>query len=305
MLNYFHNFFDRVLDIFIKSLIFFAKKLPYHMRIKVFGFLVGYIVAPIFGYNRKATKNLRLVFPKISNRQIKKMARNVSVNFGKNIIENYSKDDMELSLKYAHIGGDGLQILQQEIANKRPVLLVSGHIGNYEAIRVALHNMGYQSAGLYRPAKNTFFNQHYVQSLRYKTGPVFSQDRKGFLSFIRYLMKGGIGALLFDVRSNNHVNIDFLGISAPTSIVPAEIALKAGALLLPCFAHRLPDGITHAIEFEAPIQHGSARDMAIEMNKRLESQVLRYPDQWLWIHDRWGSDTFRKARALQKEVAHD
>ncbi|MDF2140484.1 lysophospholipid acyltransferase family protein [Paenirhodobacter sp. CAU 1674] len=291
---------DKATDALIRGLIAMAGLLPYRMRVRVFGAITGYLVAPLGGYIRRAVTNLHWVFPDMPRAETRRIARAVAVNFGKNIIENYSKDDMAKALKTAKIGGEGMAALQQALAEKRPVLLMSGHIGNYEAFRIAMFNMGHPVAGLYRPASNPYFNSHYVETLEQLSGPAFAQNRAGVLGFTRHLHDGGVAAMLFDVRATRYGDIDFLGKPAPTSTFPAEIALKTGALFLPVFAHRGPDGISHEVEFEAPIPPSTSHEMTVELTRRLEAQVLRYPEQWLWIHDRWGSEYLRKKRAAKR-----
>ena len=216
------------------------------------------------------------------------ISREVNKNFGKNIIENYSKDDVIKALDNAYINGEGLTVVKDALANKKPLLLVSGHIGNYEIARLALKQMGYESAGLYRPAKNPYFNAHYVKPLEYLSGPVFPQDRRGVLQFARYLQDGGVAAMLFDVRATRYDVIPFLGQPAHTSDFPAALALRMGSIVVPFFAHRADDGLTHRLEFEAPIALSTPIEMMTELSERLESQILKHPEQWFWVHNRWG-----------------
>jgi KDO2-lipid IV(A) lauroyltransferase len=216
------------------------------------------------------------------------------------MIENYNKHDVAAALKPENIGGAGYDQMMVAIAEGRPVMLVSGHIGNYEAMRIALYTLGHQSACLFRPASNPHFDEHYTQNYGYLTGPAFPQSRKGFLGFIRHLREGGIATMLFDVRATQYQDVDFFGIPAPTSDVPAKIAMKTGALFVPCFTHRGPDGMTHHIDFETPIEHSTSYEMMAEMSDRLEAQVRRFPAQWLWFHDRWGTAEVRAQRVAAK-----
>ena len=236
----------------------------------------------------------------MSTREARKIAHEVATNFGKNMIENYNKHDVAAALKPENIGGAGYDQMMVAIAEGRPVMLVSGHIGNYEAMRIALYKLGHQSACLFRPASNPHFNEHYTQNYGYLTGPAFPQSRKGFLGFIRHLREGGIATMLFDVRATQYQDVDFFGIPAPTSDVPAKIAMKTGALFVPCFTHRGPDGMTHHIDFETPIEHSTSYEMMAEMSDRLEAQVRRFPAQWLWFHDRWGTAEVRAQRVAAK-----
>ena len=291
---------DAAIDLVLRGIIGFTRLFGYCTRVKLFGFIASYVVAPVFGYIKKAVRNLQLVHPDMSTREARKIAHEVATNFGKNMIENYNNHDVAAALKPENIGGAGYDQMMVAIAEGRPVMLVSGHIGNYEAMRIALYTLGHQSACLFRPASNPHFDEHYTQNYGYLTGPAFPQSRKGFLGFIRHLREGGIAAMLFDVRATQYQDVDFFGIPAPTSDVPAKIAMKTGALFVPCFTHRGPDGMTHHIDFETPIEHSTSYEMMAEMSDRLEAQVRRFPAQWLWFHDRWGTAEVRAQRVAAK-----
>ena len=291
---------DAAIDLVLRGIIGFTRLFGYCTRVKLFGFIASYVVAPVFGYIKKAVRNLQLVHPDMSTREARKIAHEVATNFGKNMIENYNKHDIAAALKPENIGGAGYDQMMVAIAEGRPVMLVSGHIGNYEAMRIALYTLGHQSACLFRPASNPHFDEHYTQNYGYLTGPAFPQSRKGFLGFTRHLREGGIATMLFDVRATQYQDVDFFGIPAPTSDVPAKIAMKTGALFVPCFTHRGPDGMTHHIDFETPIEHSTSYEMMAEMSDRLEAQVRRFPAQWLWFHDRWGTAEVRAQRVAAK-----
>ena len=291
---------DAAIDLVLRGIIGFTRLFGYCTRVKLFGFIASYVVAPVFGFIKKAVRNLQLVYPDMSTREARKIAHEVATNFGKNMIENYNKHDVAAALKPENIGGAGYDQMMVAIAEGRPVMLVSGHIGNYEAMRIALYTLGHQSACLFRPASNPHFDEHYTQNYGYLTGPAFPQSRKGFLGFIRHLREGGIATMLFDVRATQYQDVDFFGIPAPTSDVPAKIAMKTGALFVPCFTHRGPDGMTHHIDFETPIEHSTSYEMMAEMSDRLEAQVRRFPAQWLWFHDRWGTAEVRAQRVAAK-----
>ena len=295
------SFADRLVDAFLRAAIWLARKIPYRTRVRFFGALTGYVLAPLGGFIAKATANLRYVHPDMPLPEARRIARRVAVNLGKTVIENYCKDDLVAVLRDRPADGPGLAAFHQAVAEGRPVLIVSGHLGNHETLRVAVHLMGHPVAALYRPAKNPHFNAHYKTTMETITGPAFAQGRQGIMAFTRHVKNGGIAAMLFDVRSARYDDIDFLGHPAPTSTFAAEMALKTGALLLPVFTHRLPDGITHQVTFEAPIAPSNPHDMTVEMTRRLEAQVRRYPDQWLWLHDRWGSEKMRAKRAQRRE----
>ena len=106
------------------------------------------------------------------------------------------------------------------------------------------------------------------------------------IGLARHLRAGGIGTLLFDVSAKG-VALPFLGHPAHTATSAADIALKLDALVIPYFGIRQANGLSFAVEVEAPITPASPRDMMLEMTQRLEAQIARNPAQWFWVHRRW------------------
>lgn len=296
---------DYVADLIFRAAIRVALLLPYRLRIGAFGWLVAHVLAPIVGFRKRAQQNLEFIFPEMPEAERRRIALQVCDNFGRNIIENYSKKQFAARLRGNHFRGPGVAAVEAALTEKRPVLLISGHYGNYEAVRVAFANLGHPVAGLYRPAANDYFNRHYVETLEAHSGPAFPQSNRGMLSFLRHMREGGVGAMLFDVRATRFGPVEFLGHPAPTSTAPATMALKLGALVVPAFAARASDGLSFELELEEPIDLSTPEQMMREMSARLERRVRARPAQWFWIHDRWGkpADLKRLAELEQKGQA--
>ncbi len=179
-------------------------------------------------------------------------SRQVADNAGRTFIENYSPDEFLARNAGASISGTGLAALKEAQAKGKPVILVTGHFGNYEAPRAALVGRGYNVGGLYRPATNKFFNDHYAGTFTAYGGPIFAQGHRGTAGFVRHLKAGGILVLLFDQHVKTGKRMNFLGRPARTALSASELALRYGAELIPFYGTRQPDGLTFAIELEAP-----------------------------------------------------
>ena len=98
---------DVAVNWLVRGIIAFTHLFAYRTRVKLFGFIASYVVAPLFGFIKKAVRNLQLVHPEMSASEARKIAHEVAVNFGKNMIENYSKHDVAAALEPEKIGGVG------------------------------------------------------------------------------------------------------------------------------------------------------------------------------------------------------
>jgi len=271
----------------LRTMISALLRLPYRWRVPLGGWAVANIVSPLAGYDRRASDNLALIWPEKSAAARGVIAHRALDNAGRSLIENYSTAEFTALQAKEEPTGLGYAALQQAQAQGRAVILVSGHFGNYEAARASLVARGFAVGGLYRNLANPYFNEHYVQTMQAYGGPVFAQGRSGTSGFVKHLKAGGMLVLLFDQRTNDGVLLPFLGHPAKTALSAAALALRYDALLIPFFATRNPDGISFAIELDAPISHSDPKTMMIAVTKALEARVLRHPEQWFWVHRRW------------------
>ena len=273
-------------NLLVRGLIGFALMLPYRLRVPLVGALMRRVIGPIAGYRRRAIDNLALVWPEMAPSARLKIADQALDNAGRLLIENYSTRAFTARQAGVVPTGAGVAALDLAMAAGRPVILVSGHFGNYEAARACLVARGARIGGLYRPMTNPYFNAHYVATMEAFGGPIFAQGRAGTGGFVRHLKSGGLLVLLFDQSAAGEV-IDFLGKPAQTALSAAELALRYGADLIPFYATRQSDGLSFAVELEAPIPPTTALDMTRHLTKSLEARVRADPGQWFWIHRRW------------------
>lgn len=275
--------FDRIL----RGLIGLALLLPWETRVRMIGWFVRRILAPLVGYRERALRNLTYIYPDMPEARKHEIADAVADNAGRTMIENYDVAGLLKRTENQEITGEGLAAIEQARAEGRPVLMVTAHFANYEVPRAALVNRGYQIGGLYRPLSNPFFNEHYAENMKRLSGPVFAQGSQGTMGLVRHIAKGGFGVLLFDLYHSGGKPLPFLGKPAMTQTSAAEIAIRTKALLVPFFAIRHADGVTFDVQIDAPIPHSSPEEMTREMTRRLEERMEDHPEQWFWIHRRW------------------
>lgn len=280
--NLTHWLQDRVL----RGLIWTVLALPYRWRVPFMGAVMRRIIGPLAGYRQRALDNLAMIWPDRPLAERRAIALQSLDNAGRALIENYSTADFTRRAARYQPQGPGLAALHRATAEGRPVILMSGHFGNYEAARAALVAQGFTIGGLYRPMSNPYFNAHYVGTMEAFGGPVFPQGRAGTAGFVRHLKAGGLLVLLFDQHAAG-VQIDFLGKPAHTATSAAELALRYGAELIPFYATRSANGLDFTVELEAPVPPGTPEAMTIALTRSLEARIQRTPGQWFWIHRRW------------------
>ena len=272
---------------FIVGLIRLALVLPYKARIAFVGWVVQHVIGPVAGYRARALENLAMIWPQMPQERRAEIASRCLNNVGRSFIENYSARDFPKRMAKNTPTGAGVAALEKAAEQGKPVILVTGHYGNYEAMRACLVARGYDIGGLYRNMKNPYFNAHYVQTMEAFGGPVFPQGRRGTAGFVRHLKDGGQLVLLFDQHVFGAPALDFLGQPANTALSAAELALRYDALLIPFYGIRQADGVSFDTVLEAPVPHSDAVTMTQALNDSLTARIKADPEQWFWVHRRW------------------
>ncbi|MGB5863032.1 MAG: lauroyl acyltransferase [Sulfitobacter sp.] len=271
----------------IVAMIKVALLLPYKVRIAMMGSVVEKIVGPLAGYRRRALSNLEFIWPDMPEAERERIASRCLNNVGRTIIENYSTRDFPERMARNPLTGAGVDALDLAVKDGKPVILVTGHYGNYEATRAVLVARDLDVGGLYRDMKNPYFNAHYVKTMEAFGGPVFPQGQRGTAGFVRHLKQGGQLVLLFDQHVFKTPEFDFLGQPANTATSAADLALRYGAELIPFYGIRQSDGLSFETVLEAPVPHSDALTMTQAITDSLAARIKHDPTQWFWVHRRW------------------
>ncbi|MCA8883795.1 MAG: lysophospholipid acyltransferase family protein [Rhodobacteraceae bacterium] len=269
--------------------------LPYRWRGPVVGWLMAWVFAPLAGYGRRVEENLTYVLPDLPAPEIRRLRRAVPANTGRMLIEIASGQAFIDRIAKISMQGPGLPALDAARAAGRPILVVSGHFGNFDAARCALAQRGHKIGALYRPVDDPVLDQEFLSVLTTIAAPVFPRGRRGLGAMLRFLRQGNAVAILMDQYVHGGADVTFFGKPAPTSTSAAEMALKYDALLIPVYGIRRPGGFD--IVVENPVPHTDAIAMTQHINDSLEARVRADLDQWLWIHRRWKPELQRKRAA--------
>lgn len=274
-------------NLILRGLIGLALLMPYKTRVRTMGWLVQSVVAPLAGYRKRIRANLAHVMPELPESDVARLCRDVPNNAGRTLIELYSGSEFVARAQTAAMVGPGYAALEAARAAGRPVILVTGHFGNYDVSRAALIARGHNMGALYRRMSNPYFNAHYVRSITSIGTPMFEQGRKGMSQMVRHIKAGGVLGILTYLHAYGGARLDFFGKPAVTSLITAELALKYNAALIPVYAVRKENGLDFEIVVQDEIAHSDPETMTQAVNDGLEALVRENMHQWFWIHRRW------------------
>jgi len=276
-----------VLDLLTRGFFAFFRIFPHATSLRLAGWISRRVLSPFFGVRKRIKENLDHVLPDLSPLEADALCDEVIDNSARLMMETFNVAGFLQHARNATMSGPGKEALLASLADDAPVILVSGHFGNFQVIRVLLAGLGHPSAGVYRPMNNAFTNAVYVKNLARIAGPNYSRGISGIKSLLKHLRKGGTIALLNDQAAWEGQDLEFFGKKALTMTSVAEFSLKYNAPIFPCYSIRLKNGVDFRAEVEMPVPMSDPVTMTQALNDSLEAVIRRYPGQWFWIHRRW------------------
>ena len=263
------------------------KFLNFNTRIFISAKVIGFIIRHAPKYKKRVLKNLKLIYPKMSDLEKNNFLMKFSQNLGSTFSEFLFNEEYH---KYQNIkfqkNSDITEILEAFKIN-RPVLIVSGHIGPWEAVRALLRRNGVETAAIYRKSKNVFYQPYHHKTIEAGGKPIFQVGRRGTSAMIKFLKKGGVVCMMIDQAVSEGKYIDFMGIPAKTSFAIANIAIKYNALIIPAYAIRKKENEPIQVIIEPSLKISDPFKIIEKLNKSLENIIKEYPSQWYWVHNRW------------------
>ena len=254
---------------------------------------------PLTSANRVAETNLRIVFPQASDAEVAALLKAQWREIGRTFAEFPILD--RIVGEPGRVEFENLDRLTAIAAEKRPVVLISGHFSNFEVMAWAILNAGITCQVTYRAANNPHVERRIVEARkRYGVTLFAPKGTEGARELMRALARGESVALLNDQKFNGGVAAPFFGRTAHTAPGPSIFALRFGVPIQPLsvqrtgkarfkvIAHepfRLPDTGDRNADVEAGVRR---------INAFMEARILARPAEWFWVHKRWPSEVYRK-----------
>jgi KDO2-lipid IV(A) lauroyltransferase len=241
-----------------------------------------------------ATHNLRRAFPEKSEGEIRRIVQSVYRNMGIVAAEFFDIPHLTKENIAALVEAEGVENCEKALAKGRGVLLFSAHFSNWELEAAAAALLIKPAVVIYRTLDSALL-EHLVLRVRSATGNILLPKNHAMRAMLRTLTKNGIVGILIDQNMAWYegVFVDYFGRPACTTDGLALLALHTGAPVLPGYIVRLHDGRYRlVIGPEVEVTRTGDRDADVLANtqrftKVIEQIVRRYPDQWLWVHQRW------------------
>ncbi len=261
------------------------------------GFL-AWLLLP--GYRRLALHNVRIALGDVKPpHELSRIVRAHFRSLGANLLCAPALSRLPAARLIERVDMRDLRKISSVSERRAGVIVVLSHIGNWELLaQVAALEPSLKSAAIYQALANPLIDAH-VRTTRQARGLKLFSRVDGFEAPIRHVRGGGLLGVLADQHAGDKgIWTPFFGRIASTSPLVAIIAMRTGAPVLSaamqtagCARWRL------VVDEPLDVQGRDRADITACVNRAIEKQILRQPEDWFWVHNRW--KTPRPAFLLQ------
>lgn len=288
------NQFERTAYFIITWLFRFFGKIPAPVARRL-GNMLGMVGYGADKKHRNITlNNLNRAFGKEKTEdQLSVLSKNVFRNIGQILFEIGWLSSTRLKGLQNKITVKGLEHYTNAYKKGKGVLIITGHIGNWELLSIAGTLADIPINVLYRPLDFKPMDR-FMEKMRTRFGAKLITANHGMRKTLMALKKGEAVVILLDQNVDYYLGVwvDFFGTPACTSNGLALLAQKTGAPVISAFLTRANDGFVVEFGKEIPLVKTGDKTKDVYQNtfnytKSIEDHIRKYPEQWFWVHRRW------------------
>jgi KDO2-lipid IV(A) lauroyltransferase len=265
--------------------------------------VLGYMLYTAMPRRREiALQNIRIAFgDKLSGKEISELARRSCKVFflmAVEIIRSPIRFEGGRAVRDGRYKTEHLEHLFQKAKmihdETGGCIFVTPHLGNWELLPYVCALIGIPLGIVFRSFDNPYLERA-VLSSRITCGHLMIPKKNAMFSLERILRKGKSVALLPDQSTNRGLRVKFFGEFATVTPTPALLAIRHGRPVVVVAACRTNDPYFFEGFVSDPIwpdphtadERSEIVRITREINLKMEDVIRRYPEQYLWMHNRW------------------
>lgn len=271
---------------------------------------LAWLVFKTVGRRREiALENVHHAFPHLTPGAAEQLVRSMYRHFVRAVIElMLVPRKLRLGTWRRHmVLPNGSRIMPPLVA-PRTTLIVTGHLGNWELAGISLGLFGFHTHAIARELDNPYL-ERFVRRFRCSTGQGIIAKNGEFEQLASILAANGKVATLADQDAGPRgVFVDFFRRPASTHKAVALLAMQHDAVLVvigvprvnradypqascddvdPMFYAVICEDVIDPRDYAHMSRLAAVRAITQRYTSALERLIVRYPEQYFWLHRRW------------------
>ena len=298
--HFLHDLRHRIEYLFALGIISALRCLP-RGAVRIFAGFLGNCLWLVPSTKSVVLGNLKTAFPDMDAKERTRIGKTSVFHSIYNVLEFFWIGGSEKRTYMCYGMPDELiaQIQAHRDRGER-LIFVNPHLGSWEASGTIAPFFGkVKMAAIAKPVKNPYLNRLLNFDNREKVEGLEVIFSKGAVrAALTALRRGRCIGILIDQNTRLRDGgefVDFFGVSVPCSTSPVTLKRYCDAHDIPTVivygaCPRLEDGrcVAHMEYLSKPFEeYESDREVVVELMRKAEKDILKYPEQYLWFYKRF------------------
>ncbi|MDR2921465.1 MAG: lysophospholipid acyltransferase family protein [Tannerella sp.] len=296
---------------FLGIMVFWFRVLPIQWLRRFAAYVAGKVIKLADRSRRQAFANIKNVYgDEISEGEREVMVHQVFTEIIKSFFDYiaYSKlTDKQRFFSLIEVEGE--EHLKAAYEKGKGVICLIPHVSSWEFAAITPPMLGYETSAASKELRMKCINDKMIK-FRARRGMKNISREDSYTKLVDVLRKGECLILMIDQDTTvKSIFVDFMGRQAYTPIGASRLALETGALIVPMvMTRREDDNYRFIIYPELPVTNTGNLEVDLfentqRQNKVLEDIIRTYPNQWVWMHERWRTTPESLAKYYKKKKA--
>ena len=263
--------------------------------VRMVGAFIGTLWYAVHSIHRNTVKrNIAFAFHEWSPEKVQKTAQQAFRHFGVTLIEIVQLSVRTPDELIKHYRFEGIENIQAALKEKKGLLTISAHVGNWEVgLQMLAVCSGTRVVGIAKEFKNQLLHD-WVHGARTRLGGEIIYKKGAMPYMAEALRQNEIVAMHIDMsRQNDGIDIEFFGRKATATPGAALLALRHKCPIVPVICLRDPDGKI-VVRIGKPLELVRTKSLRQDlktntqiMTDTVENAIRGNPVQWWWTQKRW------------------
>ena len=288
---------DRLVALIISFAIWLIRLIPRPTATRFFE-RFGRWLGPKIWRHKVVVQNIEIAFPDKTEEERRQLASDSWAQMARSLIEYVYLDEIfdmdEQTAESKNIEVKNAEQFLKLRDDGKPAILFTGHIANFELLPMVAARFGLVVHSLFRQPNNKHAASKVAQARKQVSDNLIASGSGAAFKLVNALERNEHVGLLVDQKFRKGIKIPFFGKEAPTNTLLAKLARRYDCPVHGARCVRLPDGrFLLEITDELVLPRDKNGDIDIRgttelVTRQVEEWVREYPEQWLWMHRRWG-----------------
>jgi len=272
---------------------------------------LAWLAHRVFRIRRRVVEeNLRCAFPHLGAAERERLARRMWEHLFLLVVEvAHAPRKIHQTNWRDYIQLGNKDVLVRLLLSDRPVIIVTGHFGNFELAGVMLGLLGFPTYTVARALDNPYLDR-FVNRFRGLSGQFIIPKKGGYDQIVEVMAHGGAMTFLADQHAGDKgCWVEFFGRPASAHKAIALLAMTYNAPMVVGYCRRLDRPLRFEMRVHAtadpqqtPPETASVKALTQWYTTRLEEIIRSWPEQYWWLHRRWRTPPARQTK-LDKKAA--